>query len=100
MPTNLNSTTTKTTPGPNYWLGFDTAKAKMDYSLIDAQGLEMDYGTVPNNPTELTQLLLTITGNYPGEAMHCVVEATSTYHYGLLEACQAVGIQCIVYNAF
>lgn len=82
-----------------YWLGFDTAKAKLDYSLITAQGLEQDYGTVANNETEIAELLLSVEGNYPGAVLRCVVEATSTYHYTLLEACQAIGMQCIVYNA-
>lgn len=82
-----------------YFLGFDTAKVKLDYSLIDAQGIEQDFGAVSNKVMEIATLLLTVSGNYPTETIYCVVEATSTYHYGLLEACQAVGMQCIVYNA-
>jgi transposase len=84
---------------PAYYLGFDTAKAKLDYSLIDAQGIEQLFGTVLNAAAPLAELLLTVTGDYPDEPICCVVEATSTYHYALLEACQAVGIHCIVYNA-
>lgn len=95
----LSSTNIATTSDPTYWLGFDTAKAKLDYSLINQQGIEQDYGTVANNVAEIACLLLTIGGSYPGETMRCVVEATSTYHYVLLEACEAVGTQCIVYNA-
>ena len=71
----------------------------MDWSLIDAQGLEQTYGTVTNNTLGIAALLLTIAGNYPGQVIRCVVEATSTYHYALLEAAEAVGLQCIVYNA-
>jgi len=98
MSKNLDTTNAKTNK-PEYWLGFDTAKAKLDWSLIDAQGLEQTYGTVTNNTLEIAALLLTIAGNYPGQAIRCVVEATSTYRYALLEAAQAVGLQCIVYNA-
>lgn len=93
------STNTKITSEPNYWLGFDTAKTKLDYSLINAQGIEQHYGTVANNVGGILSLLLTIDGNYPGESLCCVVEATSTYHYPLLEAAQAIGMPCIVYNA-
>jgi len=98
MVKNLDTAFTKTAK-PNYYLGFDTAKAKLDYSLIDVQGIEQTYGTVTNSAVEIVTLLLTIGGNYPSEVVRCVVEATSTYHYALLEAAQAVGLQCIVYNA-
>lgn len=99
MSKKLTSTNTKTTSDPTYWLGLDTAKAKLDYSLINTQGIEQIYGTLINNTLEIIELLLTISGNYPGEQIRCVVEATSTYHYALLEACAAIGMQCIVYNA-
>lgn len=82
----------------SYWLGFDTAKVKLDYSLIDAQGIEQTYGLVPNSAYEIAGLLLTIAGNYPGARIRPVVEATGTYHYALLKACGAVGLQCLVYN--
>jgi transposase len=95
----INANTGTQLPIPTYWLGLDTAKAKLDYSIINHQGIEQDYGTVTNNVMEIIGLLLTIDGNYPGEVIRCVVEATSTYHYALLEACQAIGMQCIVYNA-
>lgn len=80
------------------YLGFDTAKSKFDWSLIDRQGIEQAHGVVSNNTTELVALLLTVAGNYLGERMQCVVEATGIYHYPLLDACQAVDIPCIVYN--
>lgn len=98
MSKKLNLTNT-ITDQPSYWLGFDTAKAKLDWSLIDAQGLEQTYGTLTNSVTEIVTLLLTIDGNYPDEVIRCVVEATSIYHYALLEAAQSIGLQCIVYNA-
>lgn len=84
---------------PTHYLGFDTAKAKLDYSLIDAQGIEQLFGVVPNGVIALAELLLAVVGNYPNGHIRCVVEATSTYHYALLEACQVVGVQCVVYNA-
>lgn len=87
------------TGNPDYYLGFDTAKAKFDWSLIDAQGIEQAYGTLPSNVSELAALLLTVVGQYPGETICCVVEATGVYHYPLLEACQAAGLPCVVYNA-
>ena len=40
------------------YVGFDTAKAKLDWSLIDLQGIEQTYGTVPNDAAELMTLLL------------------------------------------
>ena len=86
-------------PDPTFWLGFDTAKAKLDYSLINGRGIEQTHGTVTNASGEIATLLLTVAGHYPDETIRCVVEATSTYHYALLEACQAIGIPCIVYNA-
>lgn len=84
---------------PIYWLGFDTAKLKLDYSLIDTQGHEQSYGTVANNERALMQLLLTITGHYSDVTITCVVESTSIYHYALVAACHALAIPCIVYNA-
>ena len=92
----LKTTITNT---KTYWLGFDTAKIKLDYSLIDHQGLEHIYGTVDNAIENIIELLLTIDGNYLDTTILCVVEATSTYHFKLLEACQAINIQCIIYNA-
>jgi transposase len=82
----------------NYYLGCDVAKAKIDVSFINAQGQELWFDTVPNEPMALAVLLLTIAGSYPGEIVQCVTEATSTYHYALLEAGQIAGIHCRVYN--
>jgi hypothetical protein len=81
------------------YLGFDTAKAKLDWSLIDQQGIELTYGMVPNAVGEIATALLTIAGNYPDDFIRCVVEATGVYHYALLEACRMLNVPCIVYNA-
>jgi hypothetical protein len=81
-----------------YWLGFDTAKSKLDYSFIDSRGLEQWYGTVVNDEAALISLLLTVSGHYVDSVVTCVVESTSTYHYGLLAACQKLDMPCVVYN--
>ena len=80
------------------FIGFDVAKNKLDWSFINAQGIEQDYGTVPNTVDEVGELLSTITGTYSSEVFNCVVEATSTYHFPLLEACQVLHLPCLVYN--
>ena len=43
-----------------YFLGFDVAKAKLDYSLVNEQGIEQMYGKVANNETDIATSLLTI----------------------------------------
>jgi transposase len=93
------STKQQLTIPATYYLGFDTAKAKLDWSLIDQRGIEQTYGVVTNNELDIATLLLTIAGNYPGETIHAVVESTSTYHYPLLDASQVVNVPCLVYNA-
>ena len=68
-----------------YFLGFDVAKAKLDYALVNEQGIEQIYGKVANNETDIATLLLTIAGNYPNDSLQCTVESTSTYHLVLAE---------------
>lgn len=82
----------------NYYLGCDVAKAKLDLSLINSQGQELWADVVPNEPLALISLLLALEGNYPEDTVQCVVEATGTYHYALLEAGEATGMSCRVYN--
>ena len=81
-----------------YYVGFDVSKAKLNWSLINHQGIEIAYGIVPNDEAELATLLLTLAGAYPGEHMNAVVESTGCYHYPLLYASQAVATPCLVYN--
>lgn len=95
----MSSEPSASTGAAQYYLGFDTAKAKLDWSLIDQRGIEQTYGQVANNEAAIAELLLTIAGNYPDELMCAVVESTSTYHYPLLEASNAVTVPCLVYNA-
>lgn len=85
-------------PTNSWFLGFDVAKAKLDWSLIDQRGIEQTYGKVANDETAIASLLLTVSGNYPEELIRSVVEATSVYHYPLLTACHAVDMPCLVYN--
>jgi transposase len=81
-----------------YFLGFDTAKAKYDVSLVDEHGIEQWRDTVPNTVKEVATLLLTITGHYGEQQLTCVVEATGCYHHSLLDVSEALDMPCIVYN--
>ncbi len=81
-----------------YFLGFDAAKAKLDWSLINEQGIEQAYGKVANDTAAIAGLLLTIGGNYPGVDITCVVESTGCYHYALTDTAHAVGLPCLVCN--
>jgi transposase len=86
-------------PDADYYLGCDVAKAKLDVSLINAQGIELWADAIPNETVAIATFLLTLAGYYPEGLVQSVVEATSTYHYALLEASHAVGIPCRVYNS-
>jgi transposase len=81
-----------------YFLGFDVAKAKLDYSLVNEQGVEQLFGKVANNEVDIAVLLLSVAGNYPGDTLQCVVESTSTYHLALADTSFALGLPCRVYN--
>ena len=81
-----------------YFLGFDAAKIKLDWSLINEQGIELMYGKVMNEEVAIANLLLTITDNYPDIDITSVVESTGCYHYNLVEAAQAIGMPCVVCN--
>lgn len=82
----------------SYFLGFDAAKIKLDYSLVNEQGIELAYGKVANEAVAIASLLLAIAGNYPGAGITCIVESTGCYHYGLTDASYALGIPCMVCN--
>lgn len=47
-----------------YFLGFDAAKLKLDVSLIDESSTELWHDKVANDETVLTELLLTLAGEY------------------------------------
>jgi transposase len=98
--TNANANTGANTGlSATCFIGFDVAKSKLDWSFINAQGIEQDYGTLPNKVDDIRELLFTLTGLYDNETFNCSVEATSTYHFPLLEACRLLNnLPCLVYN--
>ncbi len=83
-----------------YFLGCDVSKQTLDIALVSEQGI----GTViwsdkvPNNVTDIATLLLTVNSHYVHDELTCVVEATGCYHHPLLDACDATGVPCRVYN--
>jgi transposase len=62
-----------------YFCGFDVAKAKLDWSVVNEQGIEQASGVVVNEAVAIASILLTIGGAYPDAAVTCVVEATGIY---------------------
>jgi len=82
----------------SYFLGFDVSKRKLDYSLVNGQGIEQINGTVVNEEIAIATLLLTVGGNCPSESITCVAEATGTYHHPIAETSYALGIGCRIYN--
>ena len=82
----------------NFFLGFDVAKDKLDYSLINEQGIELCSGKVANDEAAIATLLLTISGHYQDADITSVVEATGCYHHPLVEACQAVNLPVRIFN--
>lgn len=85
-------------PEADCYVGCDVAKAKLDVSLINAQGQELWADTIPNEEMAIATFLLTLSGNYLNQKLQVVVEATSTYHLALAETSHAVGLPCRVYN--
>lgn len=81
-----------------YFLGCDVAKAKLDVSLIDGNGVELWSDKVVNESIAIATILLTITGNYPNDELVVVVESTGCYHHPVTEASYAAKIGCLVYN--
>jgi transposase len=83
-----------------YFLGFDAAKLKLDLSLVDESGVELWHDKVANDEVILTELLLTLAGEYDGvgNILTAVVEATGRYHYPLLDASLTTQVPCLVYN--
>ncbi len=81
-----------------FFLGCDMAKAKLDVSLVNEQGLELWVDKYVNEEVAIATALLTILGAYPEADLLCVVEATGTYHFILIEVCHNLGIPCRVFN--
>lgn len=83
---------------PSYVLGCDVAKAKIDVSLVDSNGVELWADQVKNEELAIAELLLAATGSYPGDELVVCVEATGVYHHALAETCYALGVGCLIYN--
>jgi len=83
----------------SYFLGFDVAKSKLDYSLINEQGMEQCHGKIANEPVAIATFLLTMTGAYTETGITCVAEATGGYQDNLTDICHELGIPCLIYNA-
>jgi len=81
-----------------YFLGFDVAKLKHDYSLINEQGHEILNGKIKNTEKEIIVLLNNISSEYSGVEIVCVVEATGGYQELITNACLDNSFRCIVYN--
>lgn len=92
------SKNTNTSEFADYYLGCDVAKAKLDVSLITAQGIELWVDKIPNDAAAIAAFLLTVASAYPGATLRCVVEATGVYHLPFVETTYACGIPCQVYN--
>jgi transposase len=82
----------------SYFLGFDVAKSKLDYALINEQGIEQDYGKVVNEEVAIATFLLTVTGAYPDMSITCVAEATGGFQDKLTDVCHMLGLPCLTYN--
>jgi transposase len=82
-----------------YFLGFDVSKLKLDVSLVDGQGIEQWASIVQNDSVSLLEFLSTVAAcQDDANEIVCVVESTACYHYPLLDATTALGIQCRLLN--
>lgn len=82
----------------SYVLGCDIAKAKIDVSFIDSNGVELWSDQLPNEPLDIAIHLMAIAGNYPGAKLLLVAESTGTYHQTLAETAYSLGVVCNIYN--
>lgn len=82
----------------SYFLGCDVAKRKVDVAFVNAQGVSLWHDTVPNTQEDLSTYLLTLQGHYSDGEVVCVVESTGAYHYPFLDACEAAGLLCRLFN--
>lgn len=94
----IENTTSANQDTTTYYVGFDVSKAKLNWSLINNQGIEVAYGIALNDEAELATLLFTLAGAYPDEHVRAVVESTGCYHYPLLHAAQVTAMPCLVFN--
>ena len=94
----ISSVTSKDSVINAYHVGFDVSKDKLNWSVIDQRGIEMTYGIVANDETELVALLSSFIKTYSDEHLSAVVESTSYYHYPLLHAAQSISMPYLVFN--
>ena len=85
-------------PHVEYYLGCDVAKYKLDVSLVDLRGNEVQYESISNTDEAIVSLLLRLADTYGNDTIACVVEATSVYHLPLAEAAHELGVPCFIYN--
>ena len=83
-----------------FFIGCDTAKAKLDIAVVDSVGREIPElaTTILNEPRDIASMLLTLSGAYPEDEFICIVEATGCYHLVFADVCFELGIVCRVYN--
>lgn len=83
-----------------FFIGCDTAKAKLDIAVVTEVGTALSglAATIPNEPENITTMLLTLSRTYPNDKFICVVEATGCYHLAFADVCHELGIVCRVYN--
>lgn len=79
-----------------FTLGFDVAKDKLDVALIDRSGQLKERFLVSNNQKSLSKLLRRVIAKNPRVIIGC--EATGSYHFDLIKACLALGIELRILN--
>lgn len=80
------------------FVGFDVAKAKLDYSIINARGIELEHGVIKNELSAITKFLKTMVLRYPGCNVTSVVEASGGYQDALTRTSYSLRIDCLVFN--
>lgn len=81
-----------------FFLGCDTAKTKLDFCLINEQGVAQWTDTIANNTDAIATFILMVAGAYGPAEIICVTESTGTMHFTLAEVCAALNVTCRVCN--
>lgn len=81
-----------------YVLGCDVSKRTVDMALVDGQGTVQWTAKLANEANVLTTYFFTTDSALPDVTIRVAVEATGCYHYPVIEAANAAGLGCIVYN--
>ncbi len=80
----------------SYFLGCDVSSRKLDFSLIDENGVELWTDKVANVEQDIAEFLLSVTGDKPDLVV--VAEATGIYHLVFVNTAHALGIPCLMFN--